>query len=109
MCDAFRRPIFRSVCLLCPKVESVTGELFYSEEEVSRWKEAATAEAAAGARMLEEVEIRKKEVIISCADLPSKSLVILFMSVRQDNVSTEINLNWPPFLSLVDDFGSPRC
>ncbi|CAM6086745.1 unnamed protein product [Calypogeia fissa] len=43
-------------------VESVTGELLAAEEEVSRWKEAATAEAAAGARMLEEVEIRNKEI-----------------------------------------------
>lgn len=43
-------------------VESVTSELIAAEEEVSRWKEAATAEAAAGARMVEEVEIRNKEI-----------------------------------------------
>lgn len=43
-------------------VESITGELVAVEEEVVRWKDAATAEAAAGARMLEEVEIRNKEI-----------------------------------------------
>ncbi|BBN14630.1 hypothetical protein MPTK1_6g13090 [Marchantia polymorpha subsp. ruderalis] len=43
--------------------ESYTSELIAAEEDVARWKEAATAEAAAGAAVLEELEKRNKEII----------------------------------------------
>ncbi|KAG6543052.1 hypothetical protein Mapa_015548 [Marchantia paleacea] len=42
--------------------DTYTSELIAAEEDVARWKEAATAEAAAGAAVLEELEKRNKEI-----------------------------------------------
>ncbi|KAL3681165.1 hypothetical protein R1sor_024121 [Riccia sorocarpa] len=43
-------------------IQTYTNELRALEEEAARWKEAATAEAAAGAAVLEELEKRSKEI-----------------------------------------------
>ncbi|KAL2620800.1 hypothetical protein R1flu_001005 [Riccia fluitans] len=45
-------------------IQTYTNELRAVEEEAARWKEAATAEAAAGAGVLEELENRTKEIEI---------------------------------------------
>jgi hypothetical protein len=57
--------MFSSLLHVSQKVESVTGELVAAEEEVARWKEAATAEAAAGKRIFNEVEALHEEVEIN--------------------------------------------
>lgn len=44
------------------KMENLTADIDALEEEVARWKQAATEEAAAGAAVLEDVESCQFEV-----------------------------------------------
>ncbi len=44
------------------KVEGLTADIEAAEEEIVRWKQAATEEAAAGAAVLEEVDSCNAEV-----------------------------------------------
>lgn len=105
LCDSFQWPIFWSVRHFCQKVESITGELVAAEEEVARWKEAATAEAAAGARVLEEVEIRNKEVMMIY-----HPLIFLPVSIHSKPVRpvlySKINSNSRKRHLMITDFSS---
>ncbi|EFJ23187.1 hypothetical protein SELMODRAFT_415737 [Selaginella moellendorffii] len=50
--------------IVSENVEGLTAEIAAAEEELLRWKKAATEEAAAGVAILEEVEKCNQEVII---------------------------------------------
>jgi hypothetical protein len=60
------------------KVEHLQADIEALEEEVERWKEAATEEAAAGAAVFEDVERCQDEVslVFNCGDCLSLKVEI---------------------------------